>query len=90
MWLTLSERSDITSMAVGRQALYQRFMTLRPVQGKPIGDDLASLLEMWNQIAGTPQAISDVASKTHIFTSLLEVFDMTVRIQQSRSDSTIE
>ena len=90
MWLTLSERLDTASTAVGRQALYQKFMTLRPVQGKPIGDYLASLLEIRNQIAGTPEAISDVACKTHIFTSLPEVFDMTVKIQQSRSDSTVE
>ena len=30
MWLTLSERLDTASTAVRRQALYQKFMTLRP------------------------------------------------------------
>ena len=90
MWLTPSEPLDTASTAVGRQALYQKFMTLRPAQGKPIGDSLASLLEIRNQIAGIPEAISDVACKTHIFTSPPEVLEVTVKIQQSRSDSTVE
>ena len=90
MWLTLSERLDTASTAVGRQALYQKFMTLRPAPGKPIGEYLASLLEIRNQIAGTPEAISDVACKTHIFTSLPEVFEVTLKIQQNRPDATVE
>ena len=90
MWLTLTERLVTASTAIGRQALYQKFMTLKPVKGKPIGEYLSDLLEIRNQIAGTPEEISDVACKTHIFTSLPAVFDMTLKIQQNRPDATIE
>ena len=90
MWLTLSERLETASTAVGRQALCQKFMTLRPAPGKPIGEYLASLLEIRNQIAGTPEAISDVACKTHIVTSLPAVFRVTLKIQQNRLDATVE
>ena len=90
MWLILAERLDTASTAIGRQALYQKFMTLKPVKGKPIGEYLSDLLEIRNQIAGTPEEISDVACKTHIFTLLLAVFDMTLKIQQNRPDATIE
>ena len=90
MRLVLAERLDTGSTVIGRQALYQKFMTLKPGKGKPIGEYLASLLEIRNQIAGTPEEISDVACKTHIYTSLPDVFDMTLKIQQNRPDSTVE
>ena len=90
MWLTLSERLDTASTAIGRQALYRKFMSLKPAKGEPIGDFLASLLEIRNQIACTPEQISDVACKTHIFSSLPDIFDITSKILQSRSDTTVE
>ena len=90
MWLTLAKWLDTASTAIGRQALYQKFMTLKPVKGKPIGEYLSDLLEIRNQIAGIPEEISDVACKTHIFTSLPAVFDMTLKIQPNRPEATIE
>ena len=83
MWLTLSEHLDTVSTAIGHQALYRNFMSLKPVKGEPIGDFPASLLEIRNQIAGTPEQISDIACKTHIFSSLAEIFDVTSKILQS-------
>jgi hypothetical protein len=74
MWLTLAERPDTASTAVGRQALYRKFMSLKAVPGMPIADFFAQLLEIRNQIIGTPEAISDIAFKTHVFASLPPVF----------------
>ena len=89
MWLILAERMDTPNTAIGRQALYKSFMTLRPAKGKPIREYLASLLEIKNQLTGTPEKISDIACKMHIFTSLPDVFDVTLKIQQNRPDATI-
>ena len=65
-------------------------MTLRPVKGKPIGEYLSDLMEIQNQIAGTPEEISEVACKTHIFTLLPPIFNMTLKIQQNRADAMVE
>lgn len=89
MWITLAERMDTANTAIGRQALYKTFMTLRPAKGRPIGEYLASLLEIKNQLSGTPEEISDIACKMHIFTSLPDVFAVTLKIQQNRPDATI-
>jgi hypothetical protein len=61
MWLTLGERCNTASTTVGRQALYQQFMSMKPIPGAPIGDYFSSLLEIRNQIMGSSEAISDVA-----------------------------
>jgi hypothetical protein len=61
MWLTLGELCNTASTAVGRQVLYQQFMSMRPVPGAPIGDYFSSLVEIRNQIVGSSEAISDVA-----------------------------
>ena len=90
MWLTLSEHLDTASTAIGRQAIYRKFMSLRPAKGEPISDFLATLLKIRNQIARMPEQISDIACKTHIFSSLQDIFDVTSKILQSRSDTTIE
>lgn len=71
MWTVLSERLDTASTAVGRQAIYRQFCSLRPTPGEPIGNYFAKLMELRNQINGTPEAISNVAFKTHVFAYLL-------------------
>ena len=58
-------------------------MSLKPVKGEPNGDFLAGIVEIRNQIAGTPEQICDIACKTHIFSSLPEIFDVTSKILQS-------
>jgi hypothetical protein len=90
MWLTLGEHCNTASTAVGRQALYQLFMSIRPVPGAPIGDYFSSLLEIRNQIVRSSGAISDVAFRTHIFSSLPPVFEVTGKILQNRADASIE
>jgi hypothetical protein len=90
MWLTLGECCNTASTAVGRQALYQEFMSMKPLPGAPIGNYFSSLLEIRNQIVGSSEAISDVAFQTHIFSSLPPVFEVTGKILQNRADTTIE
>jgi hypothetical protein len=90
MWLTLGERCNTGSTAVGRQALYQQFMSMKPIPGAPIGDDFSSLLEIHNQIVGSSEAISDIAFRTHIFSCLPPVYEVTGKILQNRADATIE
>jgi hypothetical protein len=65
-------------------------MSMKPVPGAPIGDYFSSLLEIWNQIVGSSEAISDVAFRTHIFSSLPPVFEVMGKILQNRADASIE
>jgi hypothetical protein len=65
-------------------------MSMKPIPGAPIGDYFSSLLEIHNQIVGCSEAISDVAFRTHIFSSLPPVFEVTGKILQNRADATIE
>jgi hypothetical protein len=90
MLLTLGERCDAASTAVGRQALYRQLMSMKPIPGAPIGDYFSSLLEICNQIVGSSQAISDMAFRMHIFSSLPPMFEVTGKILQNRADATIE
>jgi hypothetical protein len=48
IWLTLGECCNTASTAVGRQVLYQQFMSMKPVPRAPIGDYFSSLLEIQN------------------------------------------
>jgi hypothetical protein len=61
MWLTLSEHCNTASTAVGRQALYQQFISMKALPGAPMGDYFSSLLEIRNQIVRSSEAISNVA-----------------------------
>jgi hypothetical protein len=90
MWLTLGEWCNITSTTVGYQALYQQFMSMKPIPRAPIGNYFSSLLEIHNQIMGSSEAISDIAFQTHIFSSLPPVFEVIGKILQNRADATIE
>jgi hypothetical protein len=90
MWLTLGECCHTASTVVGWQALYQQFMSMKPVPGAPIGDYFSSLLEIQNQIVRSSEAISDVAFWTHIFSSLPPVFEVMGKILQNRADTSIE
>jgi hypothetical protein len=87
IWTTHQQRLDSTSTSVGRQALYSAFSELRPKPGAPIGDYFSQLLEIRNQIAGTDEAISNAAFKTHLFKTLPLAFAITTKIQRNRTDN---
>ena len=90
MWRILRERLDTAASSTGRQALYQAFTNLRPVPGKPIGDYFAELLRIRNEIAGTDEAIPDVAFRTHIYNTIPPIFEMTGRIMACQPNLTAE
>ena len=90
MWETLDKQLNTAKSAVGRQAIFRQFMELKPAPGEAIGNWFTKLLELKNQVAGTPEAITPVMFKTHFFTSLPESFEVTSKIQQNNPDATIE
>jgi len=90
MWNTLAQKADPASTSVGRQALFRAFTNLRPTPDVGIGEYLAQLLEIRNQIIGTEEAISDAMFRCHIFSVLPDVFDTTVRIVRAQPDLSIE
>jgi hypothetical protein len=87
VWDTLAKRFNTAST---RQALLGEFMALRPTPGLPIGDYFSKLLEIRNHNLGTDEAISDTIFKYHVFTTLPDVFDLTVQIIRAEPDLSIE
>ena len=90
MWRVLRECLDTAASSTGRQALYQAFTNLRPTPGNPIGDYFAELWRIRNEIAGTDEAIPDVAFRTHIYNTIPPVFEMTGRIMACQPNLTAE
>lgn len=90
MWDTLDKQLNTAKSAVGRQAIFRQFMELKPTAGEPIGEWFTKLLELKNQVVNTPEAITDVMFKTHVFTSLPDSFEVTSKIQQNNPNATIE
>ena len=90
MWDTLDKQLNTAKSAVGRQAIFRQFMELKPSTGKAIGDWFTKLLELKNQVDGTPEAITPVMFKTHVFTSLPDSFEVTSKIQQNNFNATLE
>ena len=90
MWTTLDQQLNTANSAVRRQAIFRQFMELKPDSNKDIGDWFTGLLELKNQVDGTPEAITLVMVKTHVFTSLPDAFEVTSKIQQNNPNATIE
>lgn len=90
MWNTLDKQLNTAKSAVGRQAIFRQFMELKPTSGESIGDWFTKLLELKNQVKGTPEAITPVMFKTHVFTSLPDSFEVTSKIQQNNPEATLE
>jgi hypothetical protein len=57
MWTILAARMDTASTAVGRMTLLRKLHNLRPTAGEPINNYFAQLLEIKNELAGSPKAI---------------------------------
>jgi hypothetical protein len=89
MWNVLIEKMDKANTATGRQAIYHKFITMKPAPGAPIGEYFSDLTELRNQIAGTDEKISDTAFKTHIFNTMPAVFEMTVKFQQNLPNASV-
>jgi hypothetical protein len=65
-------------------------MSIRPVPGVPISDYFSSLLDIQNQIVRSSEAISNVAFRIHIFSSLPPVFKVMGNILQNRANASIK
>lgn len=84
MWDTLDKQLNTGKSAIGRQAIFRQYMELKPTPGESSGDWFTKLLELKNQVGGTPEAITAVMFKTHEFISLPVSFEVT-----SKSSKTI-
>jgi hypothetical protein len=90
MWTVIAARMDAAGTVVGRMTHLRKFHALRPIAGQPINSYFSRLLDVKNQLVGTPEAISEAEFKNHIFTSLPSMFDVIVINLQSRADATIQ
>jgi len=89
MWEILKEQMETANTTVSRLTRFRQFSQLRPVPGQPISSYFSQLLNITNQLAGTPKAIPYMVLKNHIFTTLPEMFKITVKMLQSRADVTV-
>jgi len=83
MWKILTEQMDTANTTVGRLTLFRQFSQMRPVPGQPINTYFSQLLNITNQLAGTPEAVPDMVLKNHIFTTLPEMFKINIMMLQS-------
>ena len=90
MWTVLADRMEAVSTTVGPMMLLRKFRDLKPTIGEPIHSYFSQLMEIKNQLASSDEAISDASFKTHIFTTLLSIFSVTIEILQSRAGFTIQ
>jgi len=90
MWKILTEQMDMANTTVGRLTLFWQFSQMHPVPGQSINTYFSQLLNITNQLAGTPEAVPDMVLKNHIFTTLLEMLKINIKMLQSRADVTVQ
>jgi len=83
MWEILTEQMDMANTTVGRLTLFRQFSQLHPVPRQPISIYFSQLLNITNQLTGTSEAVPDMDLRNHIFTTLLEMFKITIKVLQS-------
>jgi hypothetical protein len=89
MWKILTQQMDTANTRVGCLTLFRQFSQLRPVPGQPISTYFWQLLNITNQLAGTPEAVPDMVLINHILTTLPEMFKISIKVLQTRADLTI-
>jgi len=89
MWELLKEHMATANTKVGRLTPFRDFSQLRPVPGEPISVYFSRLLNITNQLAGTPEAVPEMILRNHIFTTLPEMFKISIKMLQSRADITV-
>jgi len=82
----LTEQMDTANTTVGRLTLFRQFSQLHPVPRQPISIYFLQLLNITNQLASTSEALPDMVLRNHIFTTLPEMFKISIKVLQSRAD----
>jgi len=83
MWEILTEQMDMANTTVRRLTLFRQFGQLPPVPRQPISIYFSQLLNITNQLASTSKAVPDMVLRNHIFTMLLEMFKISIKVLQS-------
>jgi len=83
MWEILTEQMDTANTTVGRWTLFRQFSQLHPDPGQPISIYFSQLLNITNPLASTSDAVPDMVFRSHIFTTLLEMFKISIKVLQS-------
>jgi len=80
---------DTANTKVGHLILFREFSQLCLVPGDPISVYFSRLLDITNQLAGTPEAVPEMILRNHIFTTLPKMFKISIKMLQSRADITV-
>jgi len=86
MWEILTEQMDTANTTVGRRTLFRQFSQLCLVPELPISIYFSQLLNITNQLTGTSEAVPDMVLRNHIFTTLPDMFKISIKVLQSRVD----
>jgi len=71
-------------------SLFRKFSTLCPTPGQPLNACFAELLDITTELASSKEAVSDMALKNHIYTTLPSAYAVTIEILQSRAKVTVQ
>jgi hypothetical protein len=87
MWTILHDEFNHARHTIGRTTLLAAFHGSRPKEGHPISVYFGRLRQFQKQLIGTPEAITDQMLKTHIFTTLPDVFEVQKQILELQPEA---
>jgi hypothetical protein len=84
MWQTLQGRLDNTTNQVGRTQIIRKFHALCPSKDEKITQYFTRLIDLRKKLIGSPETISDESMKTHIFSTMPNEFETTIKIPEQQ------
>jgi hypothetical protein len=89
MWTILHDQFNHARHTLGRTTILNDFQTSRPKDGEPIAVYFGRLKQFQEKLAGTPEAITDRAMKTHIFSTLPPEFDVQKQVLELQPEDNL-
>jgi hypothetical protein len=84
MWETLWDRLDNASTKLGHTEVLRKFTSSRPSPDEMVSQYFTKLITFRKKYIGNTGNITDDAMKTHIFTTLSNSYETTIRIVEQR------
>jgi hypothetical protein len=89
MWTILHNQFNHARHTLGRTTILTEFQNSHPEAGEPIAVYFGRLKQFQEKLAGTPEAITDRAMKTHIFSTLPPVFDVQKQVLELQPEDNL-
>jgi len=90
MWKELQARTNTANFSMRRMSLFWKFSTLCPTPGQLLNAYFARLLNITTKLAGSEEAVPNMALKNHIYTTLPPTYAVMIEILQSHAKVTVQ